>query len=152
MGRLEGNPIHGLRWHPSYTSWNGMLDRCYGKTNPGYPRYGGRGIKVCKRWHSVENFILDMGIRPEGMQIDRIDNDGNYSPSNCRWATRLEQANNTSRNVFLEHNGERKTLAEWSRELKINRNTLKKRYRIGWPVHKILETVESKIKTIDKVV
>lgn len=93
-----------LTWnHPLYSVWNNMKARCYRPTLKGYENYGGRGIKVCDRWlESFENFIEDMGRRPEGTTIDRIDNDGNYEPSNCRWATYAEQNRNYSKTKLSE--------------------------------------------------
>lgn len=94
----HGHIINGKRT-PTYSSWFNMKQRCLNKNNPAYMRYGGRGITVCKRWIEFINFLIDMGERPEGMTIDRIDNDGNYEPSNCKWSIISEQRKNNSYNI-----------------------------------------------------
>lgn len=105
---------HGLTNSPEYGAWSRMITRCEAKNNPEYHRYGGRGIKVCAKWRkSFLAFLADMGPRPTSRHsLDRIDNNGNYTPSNCRWATKQEQARNTRRNRYVVVRGERMTLIE----------------------------------------
>ena len=92
---IKRNTTHGSTYSVEYTCWEHLKGRCNNKNNPAYKRYGGRGIKVCASWDSFENFLADMGKKPgPGFSIDRINNDGNYEPSNCRWATASEQAYN----------------------------------------------------------
>lgn len=89
-----GNIRHGLFHTRAWVSWNMMLQRCTNPKRDKYEYYGGRGIKVCERWLTFENFYADMGERPEGWSLDRMDVNGNYEPGNCKWATKKEQANN----------------------------------------------------------
>lgn len=125
-----------------YTTWKGIRGRCNTPTNPKYPRYGGRGVKVCARWDSFEAFLEDMGPRPEGMTIGRIDNDGDYAPENCRWETPRQQSNNTRRNIRLSINGQTKTLAQWARAAGLKVGTLQRRYHAGWSAEDIINPVE----------
>lgn len=106
---------HGKTRTPEHIVWLGMLDRCRNTNHPAYPRYGGRGIKVCDQWsNSFPNFLEDMGERPSlSHTLDRIDNDGNYEPENCRWATKKEQANNRRKNVTLNVGGTVLTVSEF---------------------------------------
>jgi hypothetical protein len=117
-----------------YRTWAGMHDRCTGKNRVDYKRYGGRGITVCERWGQFEAFLADMGLKPSPRhQIDRFpDNNGNYEPSNCRWATPTEQANNTRANRLLTADGQTLTIAEWARETNIHPRALRMRLRRGW--------------------
>ena len=130
---------HGLSHSPEYGVWVGIRRRCEIQKNKAYRYYGGRGVKVCSRWASFENFYADMGKRPDGYQIDRIDNDGDYTPENCRWATKREQMNNKRSNRFIEYDGRRLTLAQWGRRTGLNRSTIKARIDVyGWSVERSL--------------
>lgn len=93
-GVIAKRTMHGLTRTPTYRSWQHMIRRCFDKKHNRYEIYGGRGIKVCERWLEFMNFLSDMGIRPEGMSLDRINNDADYKPENCRWATPKQQTNN----------------------------------------------------------
>lgn len=94
-GANIGPVKHGMSYSSEYRSWRSLLARCINKKTPGFHSYGGRGIKVCERWKNFENFFKDMGIKPfKGAQLDRINPDGNYEPSNCRWVSAKENANN----------------------------------------------------------
>ena len=139
----EAQTVHGLYGTPEYVIWGNMKSRCFIKSNPNYVKYGERGILMCERWHrSFEAFLADMGPRPSpSHSIDRIDNDGNYEPGNCRWATPIEQANNSRINLVIEAFGRKQTCAQWARELGMREKLL--RYRIavlGWNAEKALST------------
>jgi len=130
-----------------YTVWESMIKRCTNPKNKSYHNYGGRGIKVCKRWLKFENFLEDMGEVPEGYQIDRIDNNGNYCKSNCRWTTKKEQARNKRNNRLLICGGKTQCLAAWVEEYNINYDTLWYRiYKLGWPIEKALTTPVKKYR------
>ena len=132
---------HGLSRTPTYRSWVSMLGRCRDPDHVGFKNYGGKGIKVCERWHSLSNFIADMGMRPSlDHSIERIRSSEDYAPGNCRWATIVEQNNNTTRNHFIEFNGKRQTLAQWAREIRVPHDTLRHRIYSGWPTDKALTT------------
>lgn len=115
--RVSGrrNKTHCMTRTPAYQSWSGMKDRCLNKNDHAYERYGGRGIKVCERWMKFENFLADMGEKPDGQSIDRIDNDGDYEPSNCRWATCAQQNLNKRNSRRAKYKGETIPLIEISR-------------------------------------
>lgn len=124
----------------TYRCWQSIRDRCNNVKAKAYPQYGGRGIRVCKRWEEYTNFFEDMGEMPEKMSIGRIDNNGHYEPGNCRWETREEQNNNTRQNVFLTYKGETLTAAQWGKKFGVNRRTLLLRLRKGWTIEEIFET------------
>src|SRR5574340_494779 len=115
---------HGMSDTRVYKTWAQMLKRCENTKCTIYHRYGGRGIIVCERWHSFENFLADMGEPPKGKSLDRIDNNLGYFRENCRWATRKEQNNNRRSNRWVEFNGQRKTLSEWADSAKISYSKL----------------------------
>lgn len=115
---------HGFEGTREYSSWIAMMNRCNNKNIAAYENYGARGITVCDRWKRIENFILDMGTRPEGKTLERINVNGNYEPNNCKWATTIEQANNKRTSRFIEFRGKTATLSQWARELDIPVETL----------------------------
>ena len=117
-----------------------MKDRCFGVNHPKYPEYGARGVTVCERWRTFENFYADMGPRPSmAHSLDRYpDQNGNYEPGNVRWATVSQQQSNKRNAVLIEYQGERLNVAEWSRRTGIASDTIAYRLRRGWPVERIL--------------
>lgn len=135
---LESRTTHGKYLTPEYRTWGAMLARCCNKNLKHYQRYGGRGIQVCERWHEFKNFLADMGNRPSAQHsLDRIDSNGNYEPSNCRWATPKEQSRNVHTNRLIEFNGKTQCLSAWAEELGIHYSTLQGRIR-RWPIEKAL--------------
>lgn len=140
----EINTSHGLSTDPLYSVWQGIKDRCYRKTNEKYDRYGGRGIVVCEEWKNdfkaFYDWAMEKGWR-QGLEIDRENNDGIYSPVNCRVTTVIVNRRNTSSNRMLEYNGEKKCLSEWAEIIGISQDTLKDRVgKLKWSVEKALST------------
>ena len=142
---IERNSSHGLCKTSEYYSWANMVDRCTNKNNDSFEYYGGRGITVTDKWKSFENFYSDMGQKPSELYtLERIDNNGNYEPGNCRWATRKEQANNKRNNRRETHNGKTQTLAQWAAEVGISRSLLFHRLKNGMSMEEALTTAVKK--------
>lgn len=137
----HGHSLRG-RKSPEYTAWCQIRGRCLNTRNAAFSRYGGRGILLCDRWATFENFLADMGLRPSSRHsIDRIDNDRGYAPDNCRWATDREQSLNRRNNVRVAFDGKTMPLKEWARELDVNYGTLWSRINdSGWSVERALTT------------
>jgi hypothetical protein len=136
---------HGHTTHtsssPTYKSWHTMMQRCGNPNNPQFKDYGERGITVCERWKVFKNFLTDMGVRPEGLTLDRKDNSKGYTPDNCKWSTKQEQQRNTRSNNVWELDGQRKTVAEWADQLGMKRHSLYMRVAsYGWTVRRALTT------------
>jgi hypothetical protein len=115
-----------------------MVQRCTSPNNQNYAQYGGRGVTVCDQWLTFANFLADMGDRPEGKTLDRIDNSKGYEPGNCRWATRKEQQRNRRSNRLLTHAGQTKTMAQWAEDLGVPYTRLQGRLKMGWSVDRVL--------------
>ena len=136
----HGHAINGRRSR-ILSIWSGMVDRCNRINHRDYKNYGGRGITVCERWYSFENFVADMGEGKKGLSIDRINNDLGYNKENCRWASQKEQVRNTRSNVVIEFNGETKVLSQWCEELYLNYSTVHSRItKLKWSTDRALFT------------
>lgn len=135
-----GNVKHGMYYTKEYGSWKSLKSRCFNINDQAYQYYGGRGITVCDRWmNSFENFYKDMGPAPSGEHsIDRIDNDGDYEPNNCRWVTYKEQNRNTRGNRMVKIGDVFKSLAEWAEDVGGNYHAIRMRLIRGWPPEKAI--------------
>ncbi len=131
----------------TYTTWQKMNQRCHNPNVSNYKNYGGRGIKVCKKWRKFEGFFQDMGERPPGLTLDRVDNDRDYCKANCKWSTPKEQARNTRRNKTFIINGVNRCLAEWCEIYNLAYYLVKRRIYNGWTIEEALEIVPRKRKT-----
>ena len=132
---------HGKSYETIYGLYQSMIERCNSKTSHAYPNYGGRGITVCGRWSGeggFENFYEDMGERPEGCSLDRIDNAGPYSPENCRWATQKQQSRNMRTNHLITYKGITQCVTAWAEEIGVKPPLLFSRIRLGWSIEEML--------------
>lgn len=134
----HGHAGHKGNRSPTYRSWAAMKTRCSNPKAKDYVYYGERGIRVCDRWKSFENFISDMGERPDGCTIERGNTDGAYEPTNCSWASQLVQVNNSSHNHMLGAFGRTQSIADWARQMQIPRTALAARIARGWPAEEAL--------------
>ena len=131
---------HGMHDSAEYHTWEGMIQRCTNPNTIGWPNYGGRGISVCERWLDFKNFYSDMGQKPKGYTIERIDNNGPYSPENCRWATTREQSLNQRRSTYFTIGGVTAHISEWGAKIGITPNLIRARLRNGWSEKAALTT------------
>jgi hypothetical protein len=140
-GQLNPAYSHGKRRSKEYAAWDHMKQRCNNPSNHNFKNYGARGIKVCDSWtNSFEQFIADMGPAPsDNHSLDRIDNNGNYEPGNCKWSTFKEQQENRTNNIYVEFNGLNLTLSEWSKRTGIPKTTISGRIKRGLPPERILK-------------
>ena len=131
---VERNTTHGKTYSKVYRSWAHVLDRCLNPNDGAFQNYGGRGITVCARWQSFENFLKDMGEPPAGagVSIERVENNGNYEPGNCCWATQKEQSRNKRNNRFLTFNGVTLCVSDWAKRIGMKCSTLQQRIISGW--------------------
>lgn len=136
---------HGLSLHPGYAVWRSMLARCNVASHPAFKNYGGRGISVCPRWLEFGLFWADMGAAyAPGLELDRIDNDGGYSPDNCRWATRIENSRNRRDAVRVEHAGRKWPVADFAAHFGLKTTTIYYRLAHGWPSDKMALSADTK--------
>lgn len=141
------NVTHGRSYTKEHKQWDSMKQRCLNPNHEFFHHYGGRGIRVCDSWlESFENFFADMGECPEGLTLDRRENEGNYEPSNCRWATRGEQSCNRRGLVILTLGDDSMCIAEWACRIGMHEDTLRRRIKTGWTVEEALTTPTREIK------
>lgn len=141
----------GLKKSPTYRCWRSMMQRCYRIKEKSYPYYGGRGISVCDLWHKFENFLADMGEVLEGMTLDRIDSNGNYEPSNCRWANRQTQIRNRTITKKLTYQGVCRPVSEWAELIGMSYQMLRKRIDDGWSAERALTTPKMSVSEAAKL-
>ena len=147
--RIEENRTHGKKNTRLYRIWGDMKDRCFNQSAKDYPRYGGKGVNICEQWVNDFQSFYDWSIKngySDNLTLDRIDNNGNYEPDNCRWATMKEQCRNRSNTLIIEYKGEKRPLSEWCEILNIDYHSAHWRLKNGWSVQKSFETPTRKMR------
>lgn len=143
---VKRNTSHGLSKNSAtYRSWKDMRARCNSPSNSDFKDYGGRGVSICDRWNDFGAFFADMGERPTGTTLDRIEVNGNYEPSNCRWATASQQANNKRSNHVIEYRGQKRTLLQWCGEFGIDHSKARYRLKMGWALDDVFSAGDFRI-------
>lgn len=132
------NTTHGMFRTPTYHTWMGMKNRCLNENQPAFKNYGERGISICEEWMEFDGFLADMGERPDGHTLERIDNSKGYSKDNCTWATCEQQSRNTRQNKFITYDGKTMCMMDWSKETGIPYATIQDRRRKGLAASQIL--------------
>lgn len=154
-GCLVRDGTHGLTYHPLYNTWIAMIDRCYDPANPSYANYGGRGIAVCDEWRDnpagLQRFIYDMGTRPKGTSVDRIDGNGHYHKENCRWATPKQQAMNARTTHVISYGGRTGSLTDWSKWTGLGLTTIRGRLAAGQTLESALEPIKRNWRRPSKI-
>ena len=144
---------HGLSGTPEHKAWINMKSRCFNPNHPRYSDWGGRGITVCDRWkNSFENFLADMGSRPTAKHsLDRIDNNADYSPENCKWSTKAEQSNNTRYNRLITIGCVTLNIVQWAKKMNISEQLIYGRLKLGWSEYKAVMTPVKPYKSAKKL-
>ena len=148
MSMLKRAKSHGLSNSPTYRIWGGAVQRCTNPRNSAFKYYGGRGIRICERWMKFENFVADMGERPVGMTLDRIDSDGHYEPGNCRWVSRKGQQRNRRDTRRFTHGGVTRSLKDWAEITGLSPDTIFHRIKRGWPAESVLAKSAAKSNSV----
>ena len=142
---------HGMSRTPEYNAWINMKDRCFNPNSKNYSNWGGRGITVCDRWLNLENFLADMGSRPSAKHsLDRIDNNGDYSPKNCKWSTKAEQENNKRNNRLITIGCVTLAIVQWTKEMGFSENLINNRLNLGWSEFDAVMTPVRPYKSVKK--
>jgi len=140
---------HRMSKTPEYKAWQQMKDRCFNLNHPRYSNWGGRGITVCDRWLNFKNFLADMGLKPGSKHsLDRINNDGDYCPDNCKWSTNAEQQNNQRSNHLITIESKTRTIAQWAKKMGYGESVIKTRLKLGWSEYDAVMTLVQTDKLI----